>query len=164
MGKNQISSFACNTIKTFSNNDKWKEQRDVNQLHLRERRKRLLIFTKINKNFSGGFSHHHLAWHSLGTSHQHVLISLSFPLSVNLECNSCLQSVSDLWQFWPKPSPRFSTRAFRWQPLPAWLLLSSSRGLYAVDTDIRSPPLKPETAADMSAPLSSPDQFAFRLT
>lgn len=35
MGKNQISSFACNTIKSFSNNDKWREQRDVSQLRRR---------------------------------------------------------------------------------------------------------------------------------
>lgn len=97
-------------------------------------------------------------------SHQHVLISLSFPISVNLECNSCLQSVSDLWQLWPNHLQGSAHVRSGGNPLPAWFLLSSSRGLCAADTDIRSPPLKPKTAADMSAPLSSPDQFAFRLT
>lgn len=36
MGKNQISSFACNAIKSFSNNDKWREQRGVSQRRVGE--------------------------------------------------------------------------------------------------------------------------------
>lgn len=72
MGKNQISSFACNTIKSFSNNDKWREQRDVSQLRRRSpaAAKAPLHFfnAKINKNPQMGFSRHHLAEQSPGLS------------------------------------------------------------------------------------------------
>lgn len=138
MGKNQISSFACNTIKTFSNNDKWKEQRDVNQLHVREReKKKALDFNKNEWKLQWGFSHHHLAWQSFGT----CLTNMVQFLSVNLECDSIPMSSKCIWPLMvlTKPSPRFSTCVFRWQPSPVLFLLSSSHGLYAVDPGIRSP-------------------------
>lgn len=50
MGKNQISSFACNTIKTFSNNDKWREQRDVSQPRQWERKDSIGEPLQFNEN------------------------------------------------------------------------------------------------------------------
>lgn len=58
MGKNWISSFACNTIKSLWNNEKWREQQDVSQPHQWESSERInhpLHIKKIIKSYNWNF-------------------------------------------------------------------------------------------------------------
>lgn len=69
MGRNQISSFACNTIKTSSNDDKWRQQRGVSQPRqsassaaaaanlLRSLTKKLIIKKNLKWNFLAAIWH-----------------------------------------------------------------------------------------------------------